>query len=1042
MSRGYSVSDIDDKTINEVEELVGVDWADVGKSAFGVLHIAGKTVATAFGGGALADAAENLESPILPDWAKGVGTAPTTVSSPDFVVIVHKNPKSPADVINNVSLVSIVGKRFDGNGYKPGDTSGKTFSFGYDSPSKIEITAKGQKVQVTDVKQVLFGGGTETVPPPPAPITAAAKGSGGGAAGAGSAGKSGSQGMPSMLSAATSATTKVNGVERSSDMDIQVLGEQILDDLDRVDGSDETEANAGRSQRHHRHAHVHGDEILGVDDPVRKGMKSTYLCGTDVIGAIQASMRGPIVAPRLGFQVKKTANGRSFTAMRLTKPRSGDHKTSIKNARDAGKRALSIGQKLQAVLKKTAKQAVHGDWNSMLPGIANAAAANVDGGDYADGYSDGSAGRSQRYMAGGNSSEYERGYRQGASGAQPRQILGASDSWTEIVGEDDLVGSNEWTEIVGAALSGSRPHMNLLQMQKAAADSIKFGKDALAHADKHEKYINGVAARQKAAAKRVAAAMNMGTRTGTMAPGGGNAPTPPPAKKTAKGKPVAKPVAIHPITVHGLDDEMDDFPGEDHIYGDLELDAQIYGDHLAAVCGLAMPAGYTGYGSTGTSYQQGVPGAVDPTTGLPYAQTGIDPTTGLPYSSAYPASTGMYPVDPNNPPDPNNPGYLMNGMPDMNYQSTGATLDPSMDPSQNYGLGPPPTVAPPLQAGVDFDPYPGDDTAFVNPYSSSATPSIPGAIPTPVGLVYYDGSRPMPWQGVGSLTRFHYNLGDQTDGHYDSGYQWGGGDPSIMDGWYWWWHGATHGTEYKHDEPGGATNGESILDRTNNSIQRNWGPLVGNPGGSTPWTSGLLLDVDGTGVSAASGSDQSASSGLGAWFWYRDKAPAWATAADDMARLNQAVLDYKAAYAAAAAAAAQQAAQDKLDQQQAAAMAKQQALEDAQAQHQSDLASIQADSQAQQADLASYQAQAQQEQLDVQERQQALDYYKAHPEQLYAAQDQGGGGGGRGGGDNGGDAGDDGVDWGAMQEDGDRNAVPSDDGSDASVDDLENDIDS
>jgi pyruvate/2-oxoglutarate dehydrogenase complex dihydrolipoamide acyltransferase (E2) component len=109
------------------------------------------------------------------------------------------------------------------------------------------------------------------------------------------------------------------------------------------------------------------------------------------------------------------------------------------------------------------------------------------------------------------------------------------------------------------------------------------------------------------------------------------------------------------------------------------------------------------------------------------------------------------------------------------------------------------------------------------------------------------------------------------------------------------------------------------------SIKQGWGPLVGNPSKKNspeadtgrPWMQGLRYnEADGS------------------FFWYRDKAPGWATLNDDQVRLSQAITDYKAAVSAAAAEAAANAAQAILDQQQADALAKQQAAEDVAQQHQ------------------------------------------------------------------------------------------------------------
>lgn len=145
---------------------IGVDWADVGKTAFGVVHLAGKTVLSAFGAGAVTQPLEQMEvqAGILPDWAHP-GAAPpagaSTVSAPDYVVVQHQNGK--ADVLQNVQSVLVTGgQRFAGNGYQPGDKSGKKFSFGYSAPARVDVVAKtGEKVAYADVVKVLFLGGGE-----------------------------------------------------------------------------------------------------------------------------------------------------------------------------------------------------------------------------------------------------------------------------------------------------------------------------------------------------------------------------------------------------------------------------------------------------------------------------------------------------------------------------------------------------------------------------------------------------------------------------------------------------------------------------------------------------------------------------------------------------------------------------------------------------------------------------------------------------------------------------------------------------------------
>ncbi len=149
--------------------ILGVDWGSVGKGALGGIHLAGKLVLNAFGLGAAAQALEKLEAPNLPDWAKsggildgGKSKAPlSVVSRPEHVVLVRKGADKP-ELVNATEVVLQGGKRFEGTGYKPGEGIGaRKFSFGYDDPQAVEVLVGEKKSTFTDVKQILFLGGTE-----------------------------------------------------------------------------------------------------------------------------------------------------------------------------------------------------------------------------------------------------------------------------------------------------------------------------------------------------------------------------------------------------------------------------------------------------------------------------------------------------------------------------------------------------------------------------------------------------------------------------------------------------------------------------------------------------------------------------------------------------------------------------------------------------------------------------------------------------------------------------------------------------------------
>lgn len=241
--------------------------------------------------------------------------------------------------------------------------------------------------------------------------------------------------------------------------------------------------------------------------------------------------------------------------------------------------------------------------------------------------------------------------------------------------------------------------------------------------------------------------------------------------------------------------------------------------------------------------------------------------------------------------------------------------DPYTPSDPTYGLGAPPTAPPPLEEGVDYvrDPGPENDRTV---YSSD--PAYPGT-PLPIGAIIYDGSQPFPWQGVGSFTRFHGGAPEHSGGG-NSGYQWGGGDPSIMDGWYMYWAsagGPFTQLRYKREGEGDHKILGTGKERSEDSVKRGWGPLIGNPKSTTsaagkPWTYGLRYDAGGN-----------------QWFWYYDQAPDWAKRPGEILRLNQAVLEYKAALTAAQAEAAAQALADQAEQKEYEQQLKKQAQEDA-----------------------------------------------------------------------------------------------------------------
>lgn len=166
----------------EGSHLIGFDFSD----AFGLVHGVGKGVLSAFGAGAAAGALEDVEKSagLLPGeqpvQAPNQPAAPTepaqsappppptgaVVTQPDYIVLIRQDKagKKAATGVPGLKTVTVKGgTRFEGNGYQSGDAPGKTFSFGYDHPTRIEtIDSKGKRYLVS-AKQIMFLGGSEKV---------------------------------------------------------------------------------------------------------------------------------------------------------------------------------------------------------------------------------------------------------------------------------------------------------------------------------------------------------------------------------------------------------------------------------------------------------------------------------------------------------------------------------------------------------------------------------------------------------------------------------------------------------------------------------------------------------------------------------------------------------------------------------------------------------------------------------------------------------------------------------------------------------------
>lgn len=352
-------------------------------------------------------------------------------------------------------------------------------------------------------------------------------------------------------------------------------------------------------------------------------------------------------------------------------------------------------------------------------------------------------------------------------------------------------------------------------------------------------------------------------------------------------------------------------------------------------------------------------------------------------------------------PDPLNPGYLIDGTPDPAYGAGGGDgstgggsawtpggMAATLPGPPDFGAGPPPSpdTAQP-QPYIDFmvDPYPnGDDPTF---YDAPTDEDLP------LGAVIFDGSRPIDHMGVGSYTVFFGQLPGSAvpKGGPNSGF-------SLHGDGKWW-------LELKG--PGGGYNGDHNYDVVSvpnyamqfESQKNGWGPLIGNPRHYEPksdtwvdgsWTKGLRFSPSGPQGPR--------------WFWYWDMAPVWAKQNVLQNYLNDAITTYKAAVVAGQTDYLNAVAQDKLDANDAAAIAREQAKVDADTTRRQQIADQQqAEFEQKQLQTETQQDTAYSQFLLEQERaagaqdtafnQLLLERLKAHPEELDMPLPGGGGGG-------------------------------------------------
>ncbi len=297
----------------------------------------------------------------------------------------------------------------------------------------------------------------------------------------------------------------------------------------------------------------------------------------------------------------------------------------------------------------------------------------------------------------------------------------------------------------------------------------------------------------------------------------------------------------------------------------------------------------------------------------------------------------------------------------------------------NYGVGAPPTLEDAkksfFEPGTFDTEAPGGEGTTYN--------SLPtGAIP----FVWDAASRQPPFKAITSLNTYKPGTwgNGKPDGGVDAdgvgaGFEWHGDDGSKF--WvYWPANGSTNNVVPPN--PKEAADLDTMFDA---SLRHQWGPLVGAV--TMPDWAGLRYLRDGSHT----------------FFWFRDKAPDWATAPLIQQELSKLTTAYATALTAAKQNYAAAVAADALEKKQAEDLAKQQAREDEATarRHQKEQEEAQ-----HQADLEAQRQATEQGKLDLQARQIAL---QARQNALSANQ---------GGYDDPfadagyGDQGDQGVDWG------------------------------
>lgn len=293
-------------------------------------------------------------------------------------------------------------------------------------------------------------------------------------------------------------------------------------------------------------------------------------------------------------------------------------------------------------------------------------------------------------------------------------------------------------------------------------------------------------------------------------------------------------------------------------------------------------------------------------------------------------------------PDPDYPGFLDDGSPDPAFMDPAAddisTADAAMDAGAGSVVAPDGTVIYDPATDPALTPMPARGGTISPEEASETWQNVP-----PDGIVY-DGSRGLAENAVGSWNAFYgaqkhdgWGVPSFLRGSVDGGktIQWLYYSPETADKGF-----QVAGREFQTLATSGAPECKGV---SANSLQRGWGPIVGNP--KDPFFANLQYAV-----------------AEGLWFWQGPYAPRHATSEADakIAAANKKIVE---ANRMAALVVAAQMQKDLLDRQEA--KAKQDAA--------NALAQSAADTQSQ---IVKQQVEAQASQLDMQTQKAELDYQK------------------------------------------------------------------